>query len=330
MPRVVTGSRLHFGLLSLAAEGASWPDAEGRPTLPARRFGGAGLMINNPGLVLRTEPADDWSAWPPELADRALTFARRFAATVASARPQRLTMDVWSPEHVGLGTGTQLGLAVAAGLAAAWGLDLPVGELARRVGRGLRSGLGVHGFKGGGLLVDAGHAAGRDDLAPLVARLGFPSEWPLVLAVPDAPPGLYGAAERRAFAELAGRLPVERTDALCRLVLLGLLPAVAERDLHAFCECLYDFNRRSGELFASAQGGVYAGSPVAEVVGWFRGQGVAGVGQSSWGPAVFAVVDDPERAERLAAGVRQRFAVRAWTARARNGGAEIQHSCGTG
>jgi hypothetical protein len=47
MSAVLTGSRLHFGLLSLpSADGrpTAWPDLQGDLTLPARHFGGVGLM----------------------------------------------------------------------------------------------------------------------------------------------------------------------------------------------------------------------------------------------------------------------------------------------
>src|SRR4051794_15902889 len=93
MIRVTTGSRLHFGLIGLGADAP-------------RRFGGVGLMVERPGLSLRAEDAAEWSASGP-LAERALGFARRFAANVGSDRPQRLTVEQAPPEHVGLGTGTQ-------------------------------------------------------------------------------------------------------------------------------------------------------------------------------------------------------------------------------
>src|SRR6185437_1004041 len=77
-----------------------------------------------------------------------------------------------------------------------------------------------------------------------------------------------------------------RTDVLCRLVLLGLLPALVERDADAFGEAVYEFNARVGEAFAPVQGGVYASARIAELVAFVRGQGVRGVGQSSWGPKI--------------------------------------------
>jgi beta-RFAP synthase len=310
MVRFWTPSRLHFGVLSLADPGTLWRGREGTPALPARRFGGVGLMVERPGLRVSVEPARVWSAEGP-LAERALAFARRFAEhlrpgeAVGGVAPQRIVVETDAVEHVGLGTGTQLGLAMAAALARAWDVSLEVTELARRVGRGLRSALGAHGFAHGGFLVEAGQRS-AGELGPLVARAEFPDSWRVVLAFPRGLKGLHGAGEMQAFDCMRGRTTPLQTDALCRLALLGMLPALFERDLTAFGEALFDFNARVGEMFAAAQGGVYAGAAVAEVVAFVRGRGVRGVGQSSWGPAVFAVVEEGEAPE-LADAVRVRF-----------------------
>jgi beta-RFAP synthase len=298
MIRVATGSRLHFGLLNV-----------GEAAPPARRFGGAGLMVRAPGVRLTASPAPTWCARGP-LAERAMLFAQHFRQSVAPhpLPPQQLVIERTGPEHVGLGAGTQLALAVARALAAAGGLPpLDAAELARRVGRGLRSALGVHGFAHGGFLVDAGKRA-SEALAPLVARAAFPEEWRIVLVLAAGEPGRHGNPEQEAFYQLRRQAaPAAHTDALCRLVLLGMLPALLERDLGAFGEAMYEFNARVGEAFAPVQGGTYAGPLVADLVAWVRRQGVAGVGQSSWGPGVFAVVGDEDQANHLAAGIRRHF-----------------------
>jgi beta-RFAP synthase len=199
---------------------------------------------------------------------------------------------------------------VARALAAACGLThCGAADLARWAGRGARSALGVHGFARGGFLVEAGKTS-REALAPLVAHRDFPEEWPIVLVLPAEAQGLHGLGETQAFARLAAEgLPQARTDRLCRLVLLGLLPALAERDLPAFGEAVYEFNRLVGEAFRPVQGGVYAHPRGAEVVAFVRRQGVRGVGQSSWGPALFAVTSDPERAAALAQDLRRHFSL---------------------
>jgi beta-RFAP synthase len=255
-----------------------------------------------------------------------LAFARTFARGVEEGPPQRLVVEQAAPEHAGLGTGTQLGLAAGRVLAAAWGLDLGAAEVARRVGRGLRSALGVYGFEHGGFLVEAGKR-GDEGLSPLAARVAFPEAWRLVLALPRQAPGLHGPAEQGAFRQLAECAAPVPTDALCRLVLLGMLPALAAGDLEAFGEALFDFNARVGEAFARVQGGPYAGPRVDELVAFLRGRGARGVGQSSWGPAVFAVVGDEGRAADLAARVRRQFGLSAdevFVTRACNRGAVVE------
>jgi beta-RFAP synthase len=302
MIRVTAPSRLHFGLLSLSAEVG----------VGLRRFGSVGLMIEAPGISLRVESAGSWAASGP-LAERALTFALTFAQTVPPevARPLHLHLERAVPEHAGLGSGTQLALSVARALALAWELPaLDAVELARRVGRGRRSALGVHGFECGGFLVDGGKSD-SDSLAPLLIRWSFPRPWRVVLALPPGSAGLHGPGERDAFAQLAEQPDLARTDALCRLVLLGILPALAEGNLDTFGEAVHEFNTRVGEAFAPVQGGTYASPLVAEVVEFVRRQGVRGVGQSSWGPAVFAVVGDEERGTDLARRLAERFGLQA-------------------
>jgi beta-RFAP synthase len=310
MIRVTAPARLHFGPFGLPLEGAScWPDRHGVAAIPVRRFGGAGLMVEGPALRLSIVPAPEWWAEGP-LAGRALAFARRFASTVAGGAlsPQRLVVESVPPEHCGFGTGTQLGMAVARALAeVALTPDRDDAALARRTGRGSRSALGVYGFARGGFLVEGGK---RDEaaLSPLVARVCFPEAWRVVIAIPPGPAGLHGHRERQAFHQLAaGQVPLTTTDALCRLVLLGMLPALIEEDLDAFGEALYDFNARAGEMFAAVQGGTYASAAVAELVAFIRRQGVRGVGQSSWGPAVFAVAAGEEQAQALAGRVQAHF-----------------------
>jgi beta-RFAP synthase len=341
MIQIEAYSRLHFGFLNPGSGKISELESA-----LSRCFGGVGMMIAQPDLCLRVEPASAWSSEGP-MAERALSFAQRFAENSCREEerehlpPRRLRIERTMPAHAGLGSGTQLGLSIARGLADSWNLRCNLATLAHRVGRGLRSALGAHGFEYGGLLVEAGKRS-TEGLAPLVARQPFPEEWRVVVALvphPSSPSddeneekktaaGLHGRGEVEAFARLtADPAASARTEALCRLVLLGLLPALAERDENAFGEALYEFNQRVGEVFAPVQGGVYASSHVAELVTFVRGQNVRGVAQSSWGPAVFAVVADMDRAQHLAGELRRRFALEdsaVWVTAACNHGARLR------
>jgi beta-RFAP synthase len=293
MYRVHAPSRLHFGLLRLPGTDA------------VRSFGGVGLMIQQPGLTVAAELAGAWSAEGP-LAERALDFARHFARSFApqDERPCHISIERAAPEHAGLGTGTQLGLAVARALALLWGRgDIEAPELASHIGRGKRSALGIHGFQRGGFLVDGGRGP-HTTIAPLIARLEFPEDWRIVLVRRHGSQGLHGVAETQAFERLEAH--EQRTERLCRLVLLGILPALAERDLLAFAEAIYEFNSQVGDMFRTLQDGRYANASARAFVDFIRRQGIAGVGQSSWGPTIFAVVDR-DRAGSLALKVRKEF-----------------------
>jgi beta-RFAP synthase len=305
MITVQAPSRLHFGLFSLSAD-EGWPDA--------REFGGVGLMVQQPGVRVTVRPASEWSAEGP-LAERALVYTRRLLATLPHPMPMlahQIVIEQSAPEHVGLGTGTQLALAVARALTTAFGLtgiDADPVDLAIRLERGSRSALGIHGFAQGGFLVEAGKGKRTcPGPAPLVARCEFPEPWRIVLVLPSWVKGLHGAEEREAFKKLRRHgTPLATVATLCRLVLLGMLPALAERDCEAFGNALYDFNRRVGEQFAPVQGGSYAHPMLAEVVAFIRGLMVPGVGQSSWGGALFAVVPHAGMADQLADKIRGRF-----------------------
>jgi beta-RFAP synthase len=191
-----------------------------------------------------------------------------------------------------------LGLAVARAIALAGDrADVPVTDLAKMLGRGRRSVLGIYGFTQGGFLVEGGK---RDPnaISPLVARVPFPEEWAILLVIPRDLQGDHGQREAEAFQQLGkAQSDLARTDALCRLVLLGMLPAILERDLESFGAALYDFNRRVGELFQPWQGGVYNHPRVAKIIAALRDAGVKGVGHSSWGPTVFAVVAAQQASE---------------------------------
>jgi beta-RFAP synthase len=320
--RIEAPSRLHFGLFGWGAEAP-------------RQFGGVGLMIEHPGLSISARPAADWSASGP-LAERVLRFARQVNEALSNSRTRTAALHFQvhtaAPEHVGLGTGTQLGLAVAAlVIEFARRADVRLEELARLVARGRRSGIGLHGFARGGLIVDGGHSADtnamRDPspmIPPLLAQLDFPREWNVLLVVPPMA-GLHGADEAEAFRRLPP-VPRPTCDRICGIVLLGLLPAVAERNLERFGAELEELQAHVGHSFAPAQGGIYARPEFETIARLMRREQLVGVGQSSWGPTLYGFSDGAiEMRTRVAEHVRAELGLDPdrviWT-RANRGGAK--------
>ncbi|MGH7754084.1 MAG: GHMP kinase, partial [Gemmatimonadales bacterium] len=139
--------------------------------------------------------------------------------------------------------------------------------------------------------------------APLLARLPLPAGWRVVIAVPGGAPGLSGEEEAAAFEHLPP--PDAREVArVAHLVLMQLLPALAEADLPSFGAALSEVQRLTGGWFAPIQGGVFAPGESAALVQRLRDWGAAGVGQSSWGPAVYGIVAGEAEGRVLAQRVR--------------------------
>jgi len=218
------------------------------------------------------------------------------------------------PEHAGLGVGTQLSLAVSRVLTAMAGVEsISTADLADLSERGLRSGIGLHGFVHGGLIVDGGHRQ-SGGIPPLLVHHDFPPEWAILVVIPGPFRGLHGLAEIQAFAQLPP-IPKSTTDRLCHLVLLGLLPAVVERDLVSFGKAVSALQELVGNHFSPAQGGPYARPAVESLVRYLESEGLRGVGQSSWGPTIYAFTDSPiEQRSELLRRLHRQFGLNADTA----------------
>jgi beta-ribofuranosylaminobenzene 5'-phosphate synthase len=227
--------------------------------------------------------------------------------------------------HVGLGVGTQLALAVSRLLHALFLREFAgAEELANCAGRGLRSAIGLHGFQHGGLLLEGGKSH-QDQISPLVARLELPQAWHWVLVRPGASLGLSGAEEQAAFAHLPA-VPEELTAQLCREAVLELLPAAAGQEFDSFSRSLYRFGRLAGRCFETQQGGIYATRETADLVEQIRRQGIEGLGQSSWGPTLFALTRTEADARSLAEWLGRQAGLEISVARPLNCGAQLHVS----
>lgn len=306
---VHTPCRLHFGLLAMNRDDTQ------------RQYGGAGVMINQPHITLRITRNDTlqhFTASGP-LAQQAVSMAMKFknqATGIDQARPAAFTaiagghieIAAAPRPHTGLGTGTQLGMAIACAMAQLSGQShLNITALASLVDRGRRSAIGAYGFGQGGFIVEGGKLD-PTRLSPLLMRHDFPSDWRLVLISPKKLEGLAGSRELQAFALMPDINP-DVTGRMCRLVLLGLTPAMLENDLQSFGRSLYELQHLVGECFAKAQGGTWADPMLHAIVNQIRQWGIEGVGQSSWGPTLYAVTGDDEQAMSLAEKLREAFSL---------------------
>ncbi len=285
--------RLHFGLFHVPVEGLNrWPDGT-----PIRKFGGLGMMLREPRISVSAMPSSKFSA-TGSLAARAIAFAKM----IPTAAPSQIEAN-GPPEHIGLGVGTALAMTVGRALIGrAYEDNFP-----HFVGRGKRSGIGISGFHRGGFIVDDGKLDDAE-LPDVRERIDVPSDWRIVLVRPPVPGAWHGEQERGAFGR--GRSPDAALDTTRRLLTLAnekIVPALKAADFETFAGSITHFNRIAGEPFIGDQGGPYAGPAVAGIIDELIEWGALGVGQSSWGPTVFAFARNESEGESLAQRLRNRF-----------------------
>jgi beta-RFAP synthase len=270
-----------------------------------RHFGSIGVALNEitTCLTLSTAPKLCFSGLSSARAEKCL---HRLCTALNVSSNLHVHLDSLIPEHIGLGSGTQMTLAMGSALNAFYHLNLTVRDIAELGDRGVRSGIGIGVFEQGGLVVDGG----RGELTktpPIISHLDIPIQWRFILVFDQRGQGLHGEQEISAFKKLPP-FPQSEAARLCYLLLMQGLPAVAEGNLSQFGDVITQLQRSVGEHFAAAQGGVFTSHEVAEVMSWLQKQGAVAIGQTSWGPTGFCAVESENKADSLVADLVQNFA----------------------
>ena len=283
--RVTAAARLHLGFLDLNGD-------------LGRKFGSIGLAISAFETCVQLRQALRFETSGEER-ERGARLALRIAELLDLDTAKELIISNAIPAHAGLGSGTQLAIAIASAFRCLSGLPLDARSDARLLDRGARSGVGAALFESGGLVVDAGIGP-SGEIPPAVARVRFPADWRVLLVLDQRVQGAHGEAERQAFARLprmsadfGGRNLPSNPDANPS--------AAAERDFAAFGQGVCRVQEIVGDHFAPVQGGGrFASAAVAAVEEKLAAHGATGIGQSSWGPTGFAFARDPDHAHFLA------------------------------
>ena len=309
---ITTPSRLHITLIDL--NGAL-----------GRIDGSVGLTLDFPLIKIRARKDDRLSvSGQTVFSDRIEQLANAIAkdheiggVTIEVIREFRA--------HVGLGSGTQIALAVGTAISRLYDLNLNTTDIARLAGRGGTSGIGVAAYEFGGFIIDGGHknkeeflpssASGRYGPAPVLVRQEFP-DWNIVLAIPN----LRGASDKPEINVFQQQcpLPLGEVQALCHVLLMEMLPAVVERDVERFGRSInrvqtLGFKRRELELQPFC----------AELIDFMRENGAIGAGMSSFGPTVYAITDDKQLQTAVRCRLDESISGEVYEVRARNSGAYI-------
>ncbi len=318
--RVEAPARLHLGFMDLNGN-------------LGRRFGSLGLALEGIATEIEVRPCRTLQVegGPVSTQVRVSTCAVSLIEKLGLPRGVRIAIHRAIPDHVGLGSGTQLALAIATGLSRLYGVELLTRRMASLMSRGKRSGIGIGAFDTGGFILDGG--CGSENMPPpVIMQTAFPEDWRLLLIFDERGSGIHGDEEKEAFRTLPV-FPEKQAAALCRLVMMQALPALAEQDCERFGAAIGHLQRVVGDYFAPAQSGRFASPDVTQVLEWLMEQNIHGIGQSSWGPTGFAILDSQPRADALLRAAVERFGnnprLSFMISRARNHGSRIETLCKT-
>jgi beta-RFAP synthase len=308
---VKTPARLHFGIIDMRGD-------------LGRIYCSVGVAIDRPNIILRVKPAEKITVSGPR-AERVKEYTEKILEGHGLGAQIKVLRDM--PEHVGFGSGTQLALATGSALSMLFNLGLTVEEIAEKLQRGQRSGVGTYAFKTGGFIVDGGHATEHPQgVPPLIFKAEVPEDWLFVVGLPNLSQRINGERENDAFRQVP-KPPPETVGKAARAVLVQMLPSITERDIKSFGEAMTALDSTFGESWTTVQGGKFSHTLVEAGINHLIEEGAYGVGQSSWGPAFYGLVESEAEAKRVSQRLRrfleEKGGGEAFYARANNHGAEI-------
>lgn len=310
---IKTPARLHFGLIDLNGDFG-------------RLYGGLGVGINRPNVILEAQPSKTMIV-KGKKTGLVQEFVNKFKEAYKIKANVAITVEQTIPEHVGLGSGTQLALAVATAMAKLFNVKATTQELALIMGRMQRTCVGTTIFEKGGFVVDGGKDTKNPNCLPsLISRQPFPEEWRFMVMVPNVEQGFSNNQETAAFKNVKPML-AEEVGKICRLIMIKLLPALAEKNIETFGEALTQIQNTIGDSFANVQHGRYTHASAAENIEYLQKLGAYGVGQSSWGPALYGLFlkkDAKKIQQTLQTFLNRKWGGQVFTAKATNRGAYIK------
>lgn len=309
--RVTTPCRIHLSLI----------DENG---YTGRVDGGIGLMLDRPNVIFEaSNNAKEFKIEAHKYYRESIEVINEIASNVfksfeISNKNFHFNLKRYYPSHVGLGSKTQLSLAIATAITKLKQFNnIDVKNLTKLVERGGTSGVGWRGFETGGFILDAGHDFGigkeketylpssavkSADPALTILRYPIPENWRFVLVIPNVKNGAYGDDEVRIFQNHAP-ISKEEVNEVSHQILMKILPGIVKNDLTCFGEGLkriqsIGFKKVEIELQHDI---------VKDVLTFFEDYGVKAYGMSSFGPSVVGILESEEEANKLLKNVQIRL-----------------------
>ncbi len=142
--KLFSPARIHLGFLEM------------NQSLP-RFFGSLGLTISKYGFEIEIKSSNKFNvvSHDSKLKKKVLLILIKFKKKMKIPFCE-IKVNKYIPQHIGLGSGTQLSLSVGYLVSLFFDLKMTIDEIALFLKRGKRSGIGIQSFKRGGFAVDLG------------------------------------------------------------------------------------------------------------------------------------------------------------------------------
>ncbi|MHA1893638.1 MAG: beta-ribofuranosylaminobenzene 5'-phosphate synthase [Candidatus Helarchaeota archaeon] len=295
--KIKTISRLHFGLIDLNGS-------------LGRIDGGIGLALNYPNTILEAIPEKKDIIIETESQEETIReIIDKVMKNLAIDKGIKIIVKELIPPHVGLGSKTQLSLAIASLITRFYIDKVPsLEELGRITNRGGTSGIGINIFDKGGFILDAGHSFGpkkeKESILPSsasvappalpLARFEVPPEWYFVITIPNAGKHIHGINEVNIFQRFCP-IPEEEVGKVARLVLMKILPSIALKSIESFGEGLTKLQQIGfKKLEVDLQPEL-----IKDLMKFYLDNGAYGTGISSFGSVTYGLVHGSGNAKRL-------------------------------
>ena len=295
--KIITPSRLHFALIDLSGD-------------LGRVDGGIGVALNYPNIILEASSLknDDIIVKNGYNSELIYDIAKNVFKHLEIDGGIEFNLISSIPSHVGLGSKTQLSLAIAFAINYLFNKRKTGFELARIVKRGGTSGIGVNVFQKGGFILDAGHTFGKDkqknsflpsrasDAPPPPALLHYavPENWQFVIALPNIHDEIEGLKEINVFKNTCP-ITEQEVGAVSRLILMVLLPGLYEKNIEVFGKGLSELQKvgfKKHEVNLQPM-------IIKDLIEFMTDNGAYGSGLSSFGCTTYGLVEGIENAKKL-------------------------------
>ena len=286
--KIIAPARLHFGFLELKNN-------------QNNSFGGIGLTIDKfyTKIILKNNNKLQFKGF---FLDKASYFIKNFCNKKKIKPNFFLNIEKYSPQHIGLGSGTQLALSIGNAISILKDINLNVEQIAKIQNRGLRSKVGLKNFDHGGFLIDLKI---KKKLFNNIEKVCFPEDWKIIL-IKDSMQGLHGGNELTAFKKI-NEFKNKNNINLYNLTLMKLYPSLIENNFKEFSKAIYNIQNVMGKYFNIYQGGQFSSPKVSMVLNYLKKQKILGYGQTSWGPTGFIFFPNLKKANEMKRKLKTRF-----------------------